>query len=222
MRACQVAVSLPVVEKTSNYKNPQHALNLWTSCLDGGTRTSPLHALAFKKRSTAYVQLNQLDKAIPDLEESYRLEPPTTGWDVITLAALYRRSGRAEKALVLLRSMIAEDVGLKGRGTTFGMPTYYHLGLTLNELRQWHEAIEAFTEGLTLQGDYAWAFLERAVAYDAQGNSEQARNDIQRAMELFGHYGPDEADALKPLQSPRFANLLDRYGISPTGLRRSP
>lgn len=207
--ACRVAGNLPLTADGAAYVQPDRAVALWTRCVDSGPQTAILKGLALKMRSHARRQLEQYDEAIQDLEASQRLIPPRAAWDFINLASLYRDAGQPTKALELLRKMQDERLGLSG------MPAYYHLGRTLSELKQWPEATEAFTEGLRYQPTYAWAYLYRALAYDAQGRRELARKDLDRGKELLGtEIKPaDRAQVLVSLRQPPFDALLPRYGF---------
>jgi tetratricopeptide (TPR) repeat protein len=206
--ACRAAGNLPLAASKDGYEQPERAVALWTRCIEGGPQTAILKGLALKMRSYARRQLEQNDEAIRDLEESQRLMPRREAWDFINLASLYRDTGQPAKALELLRKMQDERFGLSG------MPAYYHLGRTLSDLQQWPEATEAFTEGLTYQPTYAWAYLYRAVAYDAQGRRESAKKDLDRGKELLGaNTKPDDrARLLVSLRQAPFDALLSRYG----------
>ncbi|MDN6885744.1 tetratricopeptide repeat protein [Variovorax sp. CAN2819] len=206
--ACRAAGNLPLTDNKTAYAQPDKALALWTRCVDSGPQTAILKGLALKMRSHVRGQLKQYDEAIKDLEASQRLMPPRESWDFINLASLYRETGQPERALGLLRKMQDSRLGLSG------MAPYYHLGRTLSELKQWPEATEAFTEGMKYQPTYAWAYLYRALAYDAQGKRELARTDLQRGKELLGtEVKPaDRARLLPSLRQPPFDSLLTRYG----------
>ncbi|WP_422087495.1 tetratricopeptide repeat protein [Variovorax sp.] len=207
--ACRVAGNLPLTADKTAYAQPDKALALWTRCVDSGPQTAILKGLALKMRSLVRGQLKQYGEAIQDLEASQRLMPPRESWDFMTLASLYRDAGQPEKALELLRKMQDQRLGLAG------MAPYYHLGRTLSELKQWPEATEAFTEGLSYQPTYVWAYMYRALAYDAQGRRELARKDLERAKELLGtEVKPgDRARWLVSLGQPPFDALLPRYGF---------
>ncbi|RUR70045.1 tetratricopeptide repeat protein [Variovorax guangxiensis] len=206
--ACRVASNLPLTDNKTAYVQPDKALELWTRCVDSGPQTAILKGLALKIRSQVRGQLKQYSEAIQDLEASQRLVPPRESWDFMNLASLYRDAGQPEKALELLRKMQDQRLGLAG------MAPYYHLGRTLSELKQWPEATEAFTEGLSYQPTYAWAYLYRALTYDAQGKRELARKDLERGKELLGtELKPDDrAQLLASLGQSPFDALLARYG----------
>ncbi|SFN61960.1 Tetratricopeptide repeat-containing protein [Formivibrio citricus] len=197
----------------TNFENPQLAIDVLSACNASNTRApSKARAAIFKLRSTAYAQLGDYGKAISDCEESLRLVPARTAWDVITLASLYRQSGQPERALGALRQMLKDHLGVSGKGTTPGMPSYYHLGMTLVALEQWPEAAEAFSEGLTYQPDYAWAYLYRALSYDHMNDMDRARDDVRKGRSLIDALKDDDrAEGLKSLSKPPFATLMAKY-----------
>lgn len=213
LQACRGAAALPLNADKDAYTDPNSAIALWTRCVDEGPQTDLMKVLALKMRSHAHKQLEQYDAAIADLEQAQRLAPPKTAWDFINIASLYREAGQPEKALQTLLKMQADRIGMSGRGTAEGMPIYYHLGWTLNNLKRWPEAIEAFTEGLTYQPGYAWAYVQRALAYDSIGQRERSEKDLNRSRELLGENRKpgDREQQIESLSKPPFKELLARY-----------
>jgi len=163
-------------------------------------------------RAVAYEQQKDYTHAIADREESLRLMPPREGWDIIGLASNYRDGGQPERAVELLRKMLQDNLGLSGKGTTPGMPSYYHLGRALIDLQQWSGAAEAFSEGMSYQQDYVWAYAYRSLAYDRMEQPALARADIDKARSLIGKLKPDAREqGRQNLQKPPFAELLTKY-----------
>lgn len=214
--ACTGAFSLPRNPETKQYRDLDQAVDSWTQCIND-PQAGVLRAIAFKFRGLAYIDKKEPLKAIPDLEEASKLVPSKTGWEIIMLAGAYREAGQPDKALLLLQKMQTDHLGLLGKGTTPGMPTYYHLGWTLSELKRWPEATEAFSEGLTYQPDYGWAFLRRAVAYENQGDFVRAKNDADRSVELLriafkGSTKLDQRQLADSIKEPAFSALLKHHG----------
>lgn len=212
--ACARIKELSFDKSGAQYTNPTEAIKVLSEC-DAKSQNSPAGARAavLRMRGIAYEQINDYAKAIADSEGALRLRPARTAWDVIGLAALYRKAGQPERALVLLRKNIFDEhLGMTGKGTTLGMPSYYHLGLTLVDLEKWPEAVEAFTEGLTYQPDYAWAYLSRAVAYSGMRDVEHARADLMKGRKLIDAMSSDSrTQAQESLKQEPFATLLAKY-----------
>jgi tetratricopeptide (TPR) repeat protein len=195
------------------FENPQLAIDVLSAChAASGDTPRGARAAVLKLRSRAYEQLGDYEKAIGDAEASLLLAPARTAWDVIALTSVYRSSGQPERALVALRQMLKDHLGVTGKGTSPGMPSYYHLGMTLVDLEKWPEAAEAFSEGLTYQPDYPWALLYRALSYDHMNNAERAGEDIRKARSLIdAQKGNSRSEALESLKKPPFAALIAKY-----------
>ncbi|MBK9445226.1 MAG: N-acetylglucosamine transferase [Betaproteobacteria bacterium] len=211
--ACARIKALSVSKGASNYVDPVQAIRVLSEC-EAVSKTRPASARAalLRMRSIAFEQTKDYTKAIADSEEALRLQPPRTAWDVIGLAALYRDAGQPDRALVLLRKMLDDNLGTTGKGTTPGMPSYYHLGLTLLALEKWAEAAEAFTEGLTYQPDYAWAYFYRAVAYNGMRDTDRTRADLVHGKKLVDALnGDSRRKALESLRQDPFVTLMTKY-----------
>lgn len=195
------------------FEDPDQAIQLLSACLasPAGARTE-FRALTLRMRALVYEQKKDYKHAIADREESISLMPARTGWDIINLASNYRDSGQPERAVELLRKMLQDNMGLKGKGTTPGMPSYYHLGRALIDARQWSSAAEAFSEGMTYQQDYVWAYAYRSLAYDRMELPERARADIDKVRSLVRNSQPDAREEHRRiLQKPPFVELLKKY-----------
>ena len=61
-------------------------------------------------------------------------------------------------------------------------------GNEFSNASKWQEAREAYTRAIELDPKYAWAFMNRGVAYGRLGNHQQAIRDFDRAVELDPKY----------------------------------
>lgn len=183
---CRMAVDdaqADVGAKKLEWSNPERIIRGVTECLK--SVTSPEEKATFLRlRASAYFQLKKYPTAIVDYEEWLKLRPAKTFWDLTELIVSYRANGQAKEALKIQLKAIGDHLSPQGKGFSLGMPTYYHLGWTYLELKQYHEAIESFSEGLTYQTDFVFAYARRAVAYDAIGQNIKAREDINKALKL--------------------------------------
>jgi tetratricopeptide (TPR) repeat protein len=215
---CNWAIASPKIGDSMLYRDPENALQRWQVCVQKTQAMPPKsRVVALKGRSFAYSQLKQHSLALADLEEASRLVPPERGLDVIPLASAYRAAGQPQRSVDLLRAMIAEDMGLLGPAKGQGMPTYYHLGLALNDLRLWRDGVDAFTTGLKFQPDYQWALMYRAVAFDALDDRENARRDLQQGVALLRDkkINGDYLDEIRAtLKAAPFKELLPAYGYT--------
>ncbi|MPT41569.1 tetratricopeptide repeat protein [Achromobacter denitrificans] len=210
---CKQTSNIKFTEDGEGFKDPDGAIELLSACLSSWPDApSSYRALTLKMRALVYEQKKDYTHAIADREESLRLMPPRTGWDIIDLASNYRDDGQPERAVELLRKMLQDNLGLGGKGTTPGMPSYYHLGRSLVDLQQWASAAEAFSEGMSYQQDYVWAYAYRSLAYDGMGQPELARADIDKARALIGKSKPDVRErSRQTLKAPPFVELLTKY-----------
>lgn len=210
---CQQTKTIKFTKDGNKFDDPDQAAGLLSACLASWPEApTGYRALTLKMRALAYGQQKDYAHAIADSEESLRLMPARTGWDIIGLATYYRDSGQPERAVELLRKMLQDNLGLAGKGTTPGMPSYYHLGRALTDLQQWPSAAEAFSEGMSYQQDFAWAYAYRGLAYDHMKRPELARADIDKARSLIEKHKPDlREQEHQTLQQPPFAELLAKY-----------
>jgi tetratricopeptide (TPR) repeat protein len=104
-------------------------------------------------------------------------------------AALERQRGAYERSLDYLSQFA-------GQSSALGMPFYYHRGWTLADMGRFDEAIASFTEGMSYQHDYAWAFLRRGCACEAIGNITKAIDDFNQASVLFERDPPARSKAV--------------------------
>lgn len=210
---CIQTTSMKFTENGEGFENPDQAIGLLSACLSSwADAPTNFRALTLQMRAVAYGQKEDYTHAIADRQESLRLMPARTGWDIIGLASDYRNGGQPERAVELLRKMLQDNMGLRGKGTTPGMPSYYHLGRALIDFQQWPSAAEAFSEGMTYQQDYVWAYAYRSLAYDRMEQPELARADIDKVRSLVGNSKPDAREEHRQtLQKSPFIELLAKY-----------
>lgn len=210
---CGQTKQMKLTKDGDAFQDADQAIRLLSECIAASQEAPATYrALTLTMRSIAYAQKKDYKHAIADREESLRLMPARTGWDVIGLASNYRDNGQPERALELLRKMLQDNLGLSGKGTTPGMPSYYHLGRALIDLQQWQGAAEAFSEGVTYQPDYAWAYAYRGVAYDRLNQPELAGADLGKARSLIEQLKQDNREnGRQGLQKPPFAELMKKY-----------
>lgn len=210
---CKQMTNVKFTEDGKGFEDPDQTIRLLSACLSSWVEApTDYRAVTLQMRALAYEQKKDYTNAIADREESLRLRPARTGWDIIDLASTYRDGGQPERAVELLRKMLQDNMGLRGKGTTPGMPSYYHLGRALIDVQQWSSAAEAFSEGMVYQQDYVWAYAYRSLAYDRMEQPELARADIDKVRSLIGNSKPDAREEHRvALQEPPFIELLAKY-----------
>ena len=167
-----------------------------TECLQA---EMPPHvqAAVYEVRSVAHRELGQWSQAAADQQAVIERVPVRNAWPHIMLGGYLREAGRYDEALVALRR--ARDFDEDGPGSGPGMAVYYHTAQTLYLAGRHQEAVEAMTLGIPKQPDYGYALYQRALSYEALGDTAQARRDFFRAAELapWDGYEPEIAAKLK-------------------------
>ncbi|QWT46782.1 tetratricopeptide repeat protein [Azospira inquinata] len=197
----------------SEVQNPSGVIQKLSECL-AVIPNAPANtkAAALTLRSIAYAQRREYGHAIKDREEALLLAPARSAWAIIGLAALYRENGQPEQALKMLQKMLQDNIGMTGKGTSPGMPSYYHLGVTLISLKRWPDAAEALSEGMSYQSNYLWAYAYRALAYDQMGLSSFALADMEKVRLLVNQKKEDDrSKTLQLLSEEPFAEIKKKY-----------
>jgi len=120
--------------------------------------------------------LGAYDDALDIYTSIYKRWPHQHFWTLIDEGIVYREMGLPSLALDALGEIAAEG------GDTSGMPYHYHRGWTLSELGRYDEAVREFTDGMSAQPDYAWAYAKRGCAFAAMGELPLALSDARRAV----------------------------------------
>lgn len=164
------------------------AVNQLGKCLQLNL-SMPARALVLRVRAEAYREIQRPDLAVQDAQSAMQVDKPKDSWPWISLGYYYRDLKQYDKALEALKEALKYDED--GAGTGPGMAVHYHTGWTLHEAGRYAEAIEAYTRGIPRQPDYGAVYYRRALAHEALGNREQARQDLLKAQELSPQEGID-------------------------------
>jgi len=111
------------------------------------------------------------------------------------LGAYYREANQFSESLAALQ--VAMKFDEDGPGTGPGMAVHYHMAQTLHRAKHYKEAIEVMTKGIPKQPDYGYALYQRALSYEAIGDTTQAKRDLFRAAELVPKEGYEQEIAAK-------------------------
>lgn len=149
-------------------------------CLESNYITSDSRAHYLQVRAWAYYSLGQYQSALDDQEASYQIKEPTRHNEFINYASYLRKVGKYEESLVPLYKAVSIDE-INGQPS---MMTQYNLGWSLYEAGRYQDAITEFSKGIPNQPDYAFVFYRRGLAYDRIGETEKARADFERFIEL--------------------------------------
>ena len=158
----------------------EEAVPAIAKCLTQAGLSDMTRAHALQSRTWSHSNLSQHALALADQEAAFKLRPAKDHREFINYAVYLRQAGRHEQSLYAVMSAERAEGGSRP-----SMMTQYHKGWTLSELGRHKEAVEAFTEGIPAQPDYAYVYWRRGLAHDALGNKELAARDFERCAQLL-------------------------------------
>jgi tetratricopeptide (TPR) repeat protein len=184
----------------------EEALPVIASCLGQTGLSDMTRAHALQSRAWSHSNLSQHEPALADQEAAFKLRPAKDHREFINYAVYLRNAGRHEQSLYAVLSAERAEGGSRP-----SMMTQYHKGWSLSELGRHKEAVEAFTEGIPQQPDYAYVYWRRGLAHEALGNKELAARDFERCAQLLIDKR-ELADAGEVL--PALRKKLAQYGLA--------
>lgn len=158
----------------------EQAVPAIAECLAQPGLSDMTRAHALQSRAWSHSSLSHHALALADQEAAFKLRPAKDHREFINYAVYLRLAGRHEQSLYAALSAERAEGGSKPR-----MMTQYHKGWALAELGRHKEAVEAFTEGIPDQPDYAYVYWRRGLAHEALGNKELASRDFERCAQLL-------------------------------------
>ncbi len=145
-------------------------------CFTEAIRLDPNLATAYYNRGCTYDDMGKYDKAIADYNEAIRLDPKYAE-AYYNRAVAYDHKGEYDRAIADLTEAIRlnpEDAEA----------AYGNRGVIYFEKSEYDKAIADFTEAIILAPTRPQPWLNRAAAYRALGNEENAAADERKAKEL--------------------------------------
>jgi tetratricopeptide (TPR) repeat protein len=149
---------------------------------------APENVRVLERVASLGAEMGKLDEAIPAAEAVTRLKPEDPeGW--ITLGGLYAENKQLDKSEQAFRKVVELD-------PTNAAQTFYNIGVVLANKPDLSEGdnrkvTEAFRKAVENNPDYAVAHRELAYALLRSGDSEGARKELERYLQL----DPKAADA---------------------------
>lgn len=159
--------------------NDEQAIQYLSACLVVPGLPDEARANALEVRAWSRSQLKLYEKAVQDMEGSFKLRSPTMQGQFINYALYLRKVGRFQDSLDA--ALMAEKID----DGDVNMMTQYNKGWSLLELGRYAEAVESFTKGVPHQPDYAFVYWRRGLAYEGLGETTRARADFERAAKLL-------------------------------------
>ena len=135
-------------------------------------------SIALQGRAWAYFKQEQNKLAVRDMEEAFKLTPPSTYHQYIKYSAYLRSVGRYQDSLRAIRSAEAFDT----KEGEMSMMTQYNMGWTLHMLGRHRESVEAYTRGISAQPKFPFAYWRRGLVLDAMGKKQEAKKDFEEFL----------------------------------------
>ncbi len=129
--------------------------------------------------ATVHAELGDYDTARKIDADAAKRWPDRAFHPLIGVTRMDRITGNYAKALTDL-----DAVGTV-TGALAGMPYHFHRGWVLSLMGRDQEAIADYTEGLTAQPDYGWAYLRRACSEAVLGELKEAATDYAQGRTLL-------------------------------------
>ncbi len=184
----------------------QEAVPAIAKCLGEPGLSDMTRAHALQSRAWSHSNLSLHAQALADQEAAFKLRPAKDHREFINYAVYLRHAGRHEQSLYAVLSAERAEGGSRP-----SMMTQYHKGWALFELGRHKEAVEAFTEGIPQQPDYAYVYWRRGLAHESLGNKELAARDFERCAQLL--IDKREVDGAGEIL-PALREKLTQYGLA--------
>ena len=84
-------------------------------------------------------------------------------------------------------ALAAELISIALQNNPLNASAHHNLGLALQELQRFEEAIVSFTQAVSIKEDYAQAIFNRGLALHAAGRLDHALADFDKTIELQPH-----------------------------------
>lgn len=157
----------------------EQAVVIITTCLAMPWLPMAERADALEARAWSYSCLRQYAQAVQDQEAAYELRPPSEYRQFINYASYLRGRGRLQDSL----NAVVTAEGMEGGKVS--LMTQYNKGWSLLELARYREAVDAFSKGIPIQPDYAFAYWRRGLAHEGLGDRASALADFEKAARLL-------------------------------------
>ena len=152
-------------------KNAEGAVGVFSEAI----KQQPALVYAYVERGRAYMQLNQLELALKDLNEAVKLNP--------NVAASYDFRGDIYLARRELDAAVDDYLSalkLDNKNPVF----HFDFANALCSKGDYRTALKALDAAITLEPTFANAYVRRAVVHLQLGDSESSTRDLAKAREL--------------------------------------
>ena len=136
---------------------------------------SPKNGEFLINRGATHARLGDIDQAIADINEGLKYKPDhAVGY--LNRSVLYNAQGKIQEAL--------NDINSYLKLKPYNANLWYEKGRALRNLNKLPESIPAYTRAIQLNETEAVFYYERGRTYLAMGQGNEAKRDIQMALNL--------------------------------------
>jgi tetratricopeptide (TPR) repeat protein len=168
------------VKVNVNISDPNIAVGYYEAAI----KNNPNDFSSYNNLGMAYVELNQLQKALDCFQKATEINP-NSAESYAYLGATYNSLKQPEKAILYLKKAI--DLG------STDIRTYSSLGGSYFFTGKFSEAIPYFEKVVQLNPKDIKAYIALANTYKALGNYQKARESFLKLKELYREQGDDAA-----------------------------
>ncbi|HEV3144757.1 MAG TPA: tetratricopeptide repeat protein [Gemmataceae bacterium] len=142
-------------------------------------QANPFDAFAFAHRGRAWLEEDQPERGLQDVNEALRLQPNNPAW-LRTRAAIYDDLDETSRALADL----GDAIRLEPRNSL----NYTQRGTLYKSLKEYDKAIDEFDTAIRLDPKFSAAFFNRGNAYKARKQLDKAIADYSEAVRLYPEF----------------------------------
>jgi lipoprotein NlpI len=162
-------------QKCAETPDPNVAIDLCTRAIQSGALSGAGLAVTFNNRGNAYQSKGEYQRAIPDYDESLRIDPESA-LAFNNRGSVFQQMGNYDRAIQDYDRAIHLD-------GSFAL-AYNNRGRTYQLKEDYAQAIKDYGEAIEIDPDYPLAFYNRGLARFDQGLYIAAVPDFVRAVQL--------------------------------------
>ncbi len=131
-------------------------------------------ALAFNNRGYSYFNKKEYENALQDYDKAILLNPK------LQIA----KDNRTQLLEVIAEKEEFKDIISKSEQGQKDWQYYFNLGMAEARLGEYQKARDAYNQALSLNSNYAQAYLFRGILEHGKGNLDDANSDYSHALEI--------------------------------------
>lgn len=131
-------------------------------------------ALAFNNRGYSYFNKKEYENALQDYDKAILLNPK------LQIA----KDNRTQLLEVIAEKEEFKDIISKSEQGQKDWQYYFNLGMAEARLGEYQKAKDAYNQALSLNSNYAQAYLFRGILEHGKGNLDDANSDYSHALEI--------------------------------------